>query len=165
MTMLSINSERLRQDIEDLSKIGRGENHGIYRSAFNDADMEARAWLKKRIADAGLECKQDGAANVHAILGRNDSIASVMSGSHIDSVPGGGHLDGSMGVLAALECLRSLKEQEVALNRPVEAVAFADEEGRFDATSCSLRPLRWHFRIARVMRITNPRRHSLRARP
>jgi len=129
--MLSINSERLRQDIEDLSKIGRGENHGIYRSAFNDADMEARAWLKKRIADAGLECKQDGAANVHAILGRNDSIASVMSGSHIDSVPGGGHLDGSMGVLAALECLRSLKEQEVALNRPVEAVAFADEEGRF----------------------------------
>lgn len=131
MTQLSVNSERLRQDIEALSRIGRGKNQGIYRSAFTEADMQARAWLTQRIQDAGLETFQDGAANVYACLGKRDDTASVVTGSHIDSVPGGGHLDGSLGVLAGLECLRSLKEQECELKRPLEAIAFSDEEGRF----------------------------------
>lgn len=131
MTLLTINAERLRQDIADLSQIGRGEDQGIYRTAFSDADMQARAWLKQRITDAGLQLYQDGAANIHARLGWDGANASVMTGSHIDSVPGGGYLDGALGVLAGLECLRSLKESGVPLKRPMESVAFSDEEGRF----------------------------------
>jgi N-carbamoyl-L-amino-acid hydrolase len=129
---LSINTERLQQDIEALSQIGKGDNQGIYRPAFSDADIQAREWLKQRIEDAGLKLYEDGAANIQAKLcDSNDDVASVITGSHIDSVPGGGHLDGVLGVLAGLECLRTLKENEVRLKRPVECIAFSDEEGRF----------------------------------
>jgi len=131
MATLSIDAERLRQDIEALSEIGRGPNSGVYRSAFNDADMQAREWLKRRIQEAGLEVFQDGAVNIYACLGERGDSASVITGSHIDSVPGGGHLDGSLGVLAGLECLRTLKEQGQTLKRPLESIAFSDEEGRF----------------------------------
>lgn len=129
--MLKINADRLKQDIENLSQIGRGDNQGIYRPAFSDADMEARAWLKSRIEDAGLAVNEDGAANITAQLNPKADMPSVMTGSHIDSVPGGGHLDGALGVLAGLECLRTLKESDEQLKYPVECVAFSDEEGRF----------------------------------
>lgn len=128
---LRIDAERLRSDIEHLASIGREEDQGIYRMAFSDGDMAAREWLVQRIGDAGLEVYQDGAANIHARLGWRDGAASVMAGSHIDTVPGAGHLDGALGVLCALEALRSLKDAGAALKRPVEATAFTDEEGRF----------------------------------
>lgn len=131
MEFLSVNADRLQQDIETLSKIGRGDNQGIYRPAFSAADIEARNWLKRRIEQAGLTPYQDGAANIHARLAWNENKPSVMTGSHLDSVPGGGHLDGALGVLAGLECLRRLKELDVELIRPLESVAFSDEEGRF----------------------------------
>lgn len=131
MTLLSINRERLQQDIATLSEIGRAEDMGIHRPAFSQADMEARQWLQQQIQDAGLDFYQDGAANMHARLEWRDDVGSVMTGSHIDSVPGGGHLDGALGVLAGLECLRVLKENDISLNRPLESVAFTDEEGRF----------------------------------
>ena len=131
MTTISIDAKRLRDDINALSQIGRGAGQGIYRIAFSDADMQARDWLKQRIADAGLATYQDGAANIHARLAWSDDTASVMTGSHIDSVPGGGHLDGVLGVLSGLECLRRIKELELPIKRPLEAVAFSDEEGRF----------------------------------
>lgn len=131
MGRLSINGKRLRQNIEALSQIGRGNDQGIYRIAFSDADMKARAWLSQQIAEAGLETYQDGAANLHARLGWRDDVPSVMTGSHIDSVPGGGHLDGTLGVLAGLECLRCIKEHDLDTKRPLESIAFSDEEGRF----------------------------------
>lgn len=131
MNPLEVDGRRLRQDIEALSLIGRGENRGIYRTAFSDSDMEAREWLKTRIGDAGLDCYQDGAANVFARLNWRQDSASVMAGSHIDSVPAGGYLDGALGVMAGLECLRRIKELGLTLKRPLESVAFSDEEGRF----------------------------------
>ncbi|MGD2118609.1 MAG: Zn-dependent hydrolase [Chromatiales bacterium] len=128
---LQVNFERLKNDIETLASIGRAEDHGIYRMAFSDGDMAGRAWLRERIEQAGLEFFQDGAANLHGRLGWNENVASVMTGSHIDTVPGAGHLDGALGVLCSLEALRVLKEQEIKLDRPLELVAFSDEEGRF----------------------------------
>lgn len=128
---LRINSERLRQDIRTLSEIGRTSDQGIYRMAFSDGDMLGRKWLQKRIEDAGLSFQQDGAANLHARLNWDDRIPSVMTGSHIDTVPGAGHLDGALGVLCGLEALRVLHEQQLELKRPTELVAFSDEEGRF----------------------------------
>ena len=131
MNMLKVNGQRLREDIEALSKIGRGESQGVYRTAFSDADMQARTWLKQRIADAKLDCHQDGAGNIFARLNWRDGNASVMAGSHIDSVPGGGYLDGALGVLAGLESLRRIQELGLKPRRPLESVAFSDEEGRF----------------------------------
>lgn len=128
---LQVNVERLQRDIEALSAIGRKEDHGLYRMAFTEADMQGRRWFAERIAEAELDLYVDGAANMHARLNWDGKRPSVMTGSHLDTVPGAGHLDGALGVLVALECLRSLKEQGVALQYPLEAVAFSDEEGRF----------------------------------
>ncbi len=137
MTPLKVNFQRLREDIQALGEIGRHEDQGIYRMAFSPGDMAGRDWYKKRIEEAGLECYQDGAANIHARLGWDSNRPSVMTGSHLDTVPGGGHLDGALGVLAGLECLRIFKEQEVLLAYPLEAVSFTDEEGRFGAMTGS----------------------------
>jgi N-carbamoyl-L-amino-acid hydrolase len=128
---LSINSQRLKSDLEELAAIGRADDQGIYRMAFSDGDMAARDWLKGRIEEAGLTFYQDGAANIHARLNWNAHDASVMTGSHIDTVPGAGHLDGALGVVCGLESLRLLKESGASLKRPLELVAFSDEEGRF----------------------------------
>jgi len=128
---LEIDIQRLKQDIQALSEIGRNQSHGIYRMAFSEGDMAGRDWLKQRIQDAGLAFHQDGAANLHARLNWQENTASVMTGSHIDTVPGAGHLDGALGVLCGLEALRVLKENNIQLQRPVELVAFSDEEGRF----------------------------------
>lgn len=129
---LTINMDRLRKDLLDLADIGKNpEDQGIYRMAFTAADMEAREWLKDKINDAGLEVSQDGAANIYGHLNMDDSKPLVMMGSHIDTVPGAGHLDGSLGVLVALESLRRMKEEGIKTNYPLEMVSFTDEEGRF----------------------------------
>jgi N-carbamoyl-L-amino-acid hydrolase len=131
MRTLSINRARLQADIEALAEIGRKPDYGIYRMAFTEADMQGREWFKQRALAAGLEVYQDGAANLHARLGWDGKRPSVMMGSHLDTVPGAGHLDGALGVLVALECLRSIKEENCQLDYPLEAVVFSDEEGRF----------------------------------
>jgi N-carbamoyl-L-amino-acid hydrolase len=128
---LRINGERLRVDVDNLAGIGRRSDQGIYRMAFSDGDMAAREWLVQRIGEAGLDVYQDGAANIHARLGWREDVAGVMAGSHIDTVPGAGHLDGALGVLCALEALRTIKDAGITLKRPLEATAFTDEEGRF----------------------------------
>jgi len=130
--LFSVNFERLKTDIKALSKIGRAEDLGIYRTAFSDADMQARDWLASRIKDAGLEFYQDGAANIHGRLNWDGTLPSIMTGSHIDTVPGAGHLDGALGVICGLEALRVLKENQTELAFPLELVAFSDEEGAFN---------------------------------
>ena len=131
MQTLAVNKKRLQADIETLAQIGRKEDYGLYRMAFTENDMQAREWFKGKITGAGLEVYQDGAANIFARLGWDESRPSVMMGSHLDTVPGAGHLDGALGVLVALECLRRIKEEKLEVNYPLEAVAFSDEEGRF----------------------------------
>lgn len=131
MDILNINRERLQSDIEALAKIGRDEDYGIYRMAFSEGDMKAREWFKNKVTEAGLEFFQDGAANMYARYQWDDKRPSVMMGSHMDTVPAAGHLDGALGVIVALECLRCIKEQNINVNFPLEAVAFSDEEGRF----------------------------------
>lgn len=130
--LLTINSERLRKNFDELSSIGARGADGLFRMAFTPEDMEARGWLEAKIEEAGLVCRIDGAANVSALLpGRRPNQAAVLTGSHLDTVPGGGPLDGALGVLTGLESLQSLKEQGVSLSRSVELINFSDEEGRF----------------------------------
>ena len=102
---LRCNLARLRTDLDAVSAIGRKTDHGIYRMAFTDADMRARAWLRERLTVAGIENVMDGAGNVSGRL-PGTSKACVMTGSHLDSVPGAGHLDGALGAICGLEALR-----------------------------------------------------------
>ena len=118
---------RIRKDIEALAEFGRDPKGGISRPSFSRADLEARAWLKDRFAEACLACREDGAGN---IFGRLEGPGkTVLAGSHIDTVLNGGMYDGSVGVLTALECLRRIKEEKLPLARALEVVSFTDEEG------------------------------------
>jgi N-carbamoyl-L-amino-acid hydrolase len=128
---LRIDFERLKQNLDELSNIGREKDHGIYRMAFSEGDMAARRWLSEQIESAGLKLHQDGAANLGARLNWSEQQPVVMTGSHIDTVPGAGHLDGALGVVCGLEALRVLHERQIPLTHPLELVAFSDEEGRF----------------------------------
>jgi N-carbamoyl-L-amino-acid hydrolase len=127
--MIQVNFPRLKRDLEELGAIGRTPEGGVSRPSFSDADLEARRWLLARIGAGGMEARVDEAGN---IFGRWESGSPVvMVGSHIDSVPNGGMFDGTLGVLAGLECLRRIKEAGVQLRCPLELVAFTDEEGAF----------------------------------
>jgi N-carbamoyl-L-amino-acid hydrolase len=124
---IQVNIERLKNDLEELGRIGRDEHSGVSRPSFSPTDFEARAWLKKKIEEAGLCYRQDGAGNQ---FGRVEGQGkTVMAGSHIDTVPNGGMFDGAVGVVAALEALRRVLEEKIPLSRPLEVAAFTDEEG------------------------------------
>lgn len=127
-----ISIERLEKDLIDLGHIGRNsEDGGVYRPAFSDADVLARKWLINRAKEAGLKTSMDSAINVFALDDRARTKSSFLIGSHLDSVPCAGMLDGVLGVLAALECMRVIRENDIALKENLELVATSDEEGRF----------------------------------
>lgn len=124
---IRVNPERLKNDLEELGRIGRDGHGGVSRPSFSPADLEARAWLRKKIEAAGLCYRQDGAGNQ---FGRIECVGrTVMAGSHIDTVPNGGMFDGAAGVLAALEAARRILEEKVPLSKALELVSFTDEEG------------------------------------
>lgn len=127
-----VDLERIKNDIEALAAIGFNESdRGIYRMAFTDPDMEAKRWLLHRIEENGLEPASDGAANISGLLRGKSDTPRVYVGSHIDTVPCAGMLDGTLGVVVGLECLRAMHAAGVKPERTIELIAFSDEEGRF----------------------------------
>lgn len=130
--MIKVDADRLLGDLQALSAFGRQASGGISRTAFSPADVLARRWYQEQCTRAGLKLCTDGLGNMTARQPGDDGTApAVCSGSHIDTVPSGGPLDGALGTVAALECLRRLTEDRVSLERPVRALVFADEEGNY----------------------------------
>jgi hydantoinase/carbamoylase family amidase len=125
-----INEERLRQDLEALSRIGRLPGGDVCRPAFSPADRQARGWFIGRLEEAGLEVKVDEAGNIFGRLA-DVSGPAVLCGAHLDTIENGGAFDGALGVLAALECARVIREQNLSCPSPLEVVAFSDEEECF----------------------------------
>lgn len=128
--VVAVDAARVLADVGVIAEFGATSDGGVSRTSFSAADVAARAWFAERCAEVGLEVETDGAGNIHARLDGPPGPA-VWTGSHLDSVPNGGRFDGVLGVLSGLEALRRLKEERVALARPVELVVFADEEGNF----------------------------------
>ena len=98
---LRIDIERIKKNILELATIGRSESdRGIYRMAFTDADMEGKRWLLDHIDEADLSSGSDGAGNIFGRIipeGEAKEAPSILMGSHIDTVPCAGALDGSLG--------------------------------------------------------------------
>ena len=128
---VKVDMGRLRQDVLDLGQVGRDAEFGLNRRAFTEGDRQGRDWFRQRLAVAGLELFQDGAANLHGRLDYDGMRPAVVMGSHLDTVPGGGPLDGALGVLVGLEVLRTVKDAGIELRYPLEVIDFSDEEGRF----------------------------------
>jgi N-carbamoyl-L-amino-acid hydrolase len=126
--MPTIDAARLLGDLRHLRGIG-AQGTGVVRPAFSDKDMEARRWLQARCEEAGLEAAIDGVGNV---LGRSRRPGrALLLGSHSDTQPTGGWLDGALGVVYALEVARALAADRATAELPVDVVSFQDEESRF----------------------------------
>ncbi|MBP8307230.1 MAG: Zn-dependent hydrolase [Burkholderiaceae bacterium] len=126
--MPRIDPERLLSDLRHLRSIG-AQGKGVVRPAFSPKDMEARGWLKGRFEDAGLDATIDGVGNV---IGRSRNPGkALLLGSHSDTQPTGGWLDGALGVIYALEVVRALAADGATRGLAVDAVSFQDEESRF----------------------------------
>jgi N-carbamoyl-L-amino-acid hydrolase len=126
--MLEISAPRLLADLDRLAAIGGRSDGGVDRVAGSAADWEARRWLATRIEQAGLEAEIDQVGNV---LGRVPGSRGpwLLLGSHTDTVPAGGRLDGALGVVAALEVLRALRGANDRRAERLQMVSFFDEEG------------------------------------
>ncbi|ULT58777.1 Zn-dependent hydrolase [Neobacillus drentensis] len=134
---ISINTERIWSQLMELAEIGKQESGGVTRTSLSPEDLTARKLLINWMQETDLEVRVDEAGNIIGRLpGTDESIAeSVMTGSHIDSVLNGGEFDGPLGVLGALEAVRTIQENGVKLKRSIELVSFTDEEGaRFSAS-------------------------------
>ena len=127
-TRQDIDAERLLADLKALRAIGGRPDGGLDRLAFTPADLEGRRWYASRLRDAGLDTWTDPALNV---FGRMPGSRGpwLLAGSHLDTVPAGGWLDGAYGAVAALEVLRSLHEARDPAADRLEVVGFSDEEG------------------------------------
>ncbi|MCX7565594.1 Zn-dependent hydrolase [Sulfitobacter sp. F26169L] len=128
---MRVDNNRFLADLHKLRSFGAsGIGKGVVRPAYSQADMEAREWLAQQMRDAGLRVEVDPMGN---LFGLTDG-PSVLLGSHSDSQPEGGWLDGALGVIAALEVARASRE---AGGPAVSVVSFQDEEGRFGVTTGS----------------------------
>lgn len=130
-------ADRIAADLAELSRFAESAEPGWTRRVFSDAYRSARDWVRGRMIDAGLETSIDAAGNVIGRLpGKNSSLPALMSGSHTDTVHGGGRFDGMVGVLGAIEVARSLREAGITLNRDLVIVDFLGEEANPFGISC-----------------------------
>ncbi|EAR50708.1 amidase, hydantoinase/carbamoylase family protein [Oceanicola granulosus HTCC2516] len=129
--MTNANPQRFLADLHALRGFGAaGVGKGVSRPAYSDPDIAARRWLAGRMAEIGLDVRFDPMGN---LFGLGDA-PGLLLGSHSDSQPEGGWLDGALGVVAALEVVRAARE---AGRTDLSVVAFQDEEGRFGVTTGS----------------------------
>ncbi|MEO8128875.1 MAG: Zn-dependent hydrolase, partial [Bryobacteraceae bacterium] len=131
---MRVNATRLRTNLEALSMFGRPDGgnfaDGVSRVAYSEADLAGRAYVMRLLKSAGLQPRIDAAGNILARrAGADPTLAPVLFGSHIDSVPNGGNFDGDLGSLAAIEVVRTLNEAGVTTKRPLEVVIWSNEEG------------------------------------
>ena len=124
---MQVDAARFLADLHELRGFGAsGVGKGVVRPAYSEADTAARMWLAERMREAGLRVVVDAMGNLFGLA----EGPSVLLGSHSDSQPEGGWLDGALGVIAALEVAR-------ASDAPISVVSFQDEEGRFGVTTGS----------------------------
>jgi len=130
---LQINSERLWRRIDELAQVGAiADTNGCSRLALTDEDREGRNLVITWMEDLGMEITIDGVGNVVGTWfgnSTNKSLPSVMTGSHIDTVRTGGRFDGNLGVLAGIEVVETLAENEISPLHPIAVGFFTGEEG------------------------------------
>ena len=126
---IPIDADRLNRELEQLASFSEAPSPAVTRLVFSEADQQARAWFKERCLAAGLTIREDAAGNMFAGWKSHPAEAPVIgTGSHIDAIPNAGRFDGTVGVLGALEAIRSLKEAGFEPKLPIELVLFTSEE-------------------------------------
>lgn len=129
---MKINKKRIENDFNEIAQFGSLKNGGVTRLAFTQEDMDARNYLKKVMQDMNLSVSIDAFGNMRGKRKGKEELPPVVIGSHLDTVPEGGHYDGVVGVITALEVIRVLNENKITTKRPIEVINFsAEESSRF----------------------------------
>ena len=127
---LRVDGERLNATMTEMQNFGGTKEGGSLRVAYSEPNKQALDYLDGLMRDAGLATHIDAAGNlIGRRAGSEPELQPIMTGSHIDTVPNGGHFDGIVGVMAAVEVARTLHEQNVELRHPLEVVVWSNEEG------------------------------------
>ncbi len=127
---LRVNEHRLRTSLEKMAEIGQTPKGGVHRLALSDEDREARNLFVNWLKELGLEIIIDELGNIFGRRrGEQDHFPAVLMGSHLDTQPQGGRFDGILGVLGALEVMRTLHENKINTERPLVIVDWTNEEG------------------------------------
>ena len=130
MTAPAVRGDRLWRSLMEMAEIGATAKGGVRRLALSEEDRRGRDLFARRAREAGCAVRVDRIGNLFARrAGRDDSLAPVAAGSHLDSQPTGGRFDGAYGVLAALEAVRALNDAGARPLRPIEIVSWTNEEG------------------------------------
>ena len=129
MPSYAINAARLNRTLAELGQFG-ATPEGMNRLAFSPADIASRDYTLDLMRQAGMTTRIDAAGN---IIGRRPGAdparPAIALGSHTDTVPLGGKYDGALGVMGAIEVVRTLAEQGHTTRHPLEAIVFTNEEG------------------------------------
>ncbi|WP_121820267.1 Zn-dependent hydrolase [Halostella salina] len=129
-TSVTVDGDRFRDRFDAFNEIGATEAGGVNRPALSDANKQARDRLVEWFREAGLDVRVDAMGNIFGRReGRDPDAATVLFGSHVDSQYNGGRYDGVVGVLGALEVVEALNDAGVETDRPIEIVAWSNEEG------------------------------------
>lgn len=127
---IDINRDRLVETIKEQGEIGGVDERGLNRLALTDADRKVRDWFREQAEAAGLDVRVDEMGNMFGRRpGHNSDAGTVLLGSHLDSQPHGGIYDGALGVVAALEFVRTLEDEGIETEHPIEVVNWTNEEG------------------------------------
>ncbi|MGE7793489.1 Zn-dependent hydrolase [Lysinibacillus fusiformis] len=136
--MYKCNSRRLQELIEQFSQFGATENGGVTRLSLSDEDVLARNYFCECCEALGMDIDVDDMGNIYATLAGKKDVPPIVMGSHLDSVEKGGRFDGVLGILTAIEAIRTIKENEIEVDIPLMIVNFTNEEGaRFDPAMMS----------------------------
>ncbi|QQQ75631.1 allantoate amidohydrolase [Saccharothrix sp. 6-C] len=123
-------------DLADIADVGRDARRGGYsRHGFDRVELELREWFTQEAERRGLDVRPDRNGNLWAWWGRPGSDA-VITGSHLDSVPGGGAFDGPLGVVSALQAFDVLRARGFTPSKPLAIVVFVEEEGGRFGVAC-----------------------------
>jgi len=129
MPRYSINESRINQTLQELGHLGESPE-GMDRVAYSPEDIAGRDYTIKLMKEAGLETRIDAAGNIIGRrAGSDDNLPAIALGSHTDTVPKGGKYDGALGVMGAIEVIRTLEEQGHRTRHPLEVIDFTNEEG------------------------------------
>jgi len=129
MPRYSINESRINQTLQELGHLGESPE-GMDRVAYSPEDIAGRDYTIKLMQEAGLETRIDAAGNIIGRrAGSHDNLPAIALGSHTDTVPKGGKYDGALGVMGAIEVIRTLEEQGHRTRHPLEVIDFTNEEG------------------------------------
>jgi N-carbamoyl-L-amino-acid hydrolase len=126
---IAINQRRLMRDLNAIGRIGIGDYGSVTRLVFSIKELRSRQLLIHLMRQAGLEIHIDAIGNIFGRLNGHDPKApAVLTGSHLDTVIHGGKYDGPVGVIGALEAVRTISENNIPVRSPLEVVCFVGEE-------------------------------------